>query len=52
MLALVEASAAPPTANNPATALARFGAAALRDDDLVGSLTLVWEDPLIWGSRN
>jgi GNAT superfamily N-acetyltransferase len=26
--------------------------AALRDDDLVGSLTLVWEDPFIWGSRN
>jgi GNAT superfamily N-acetyltransferase len=23
-----------------------------RDDNLVGSLTLVWADPLIWGDRN
>jgi DNA repair protein RadC len=38
MLALVEGSVAPPTASNPATALARFGAAALRDDELLGLL--------------
>ena len=26
--------------------------AARRDDDLIGSLTLVWDDPFVWGSRN
>ena len=25
---------------------------ALRDDILVGSLTLVWADPFIWGDRD
>jgi DNA repair protein RadC len=38
MLALVEGSAAPRRASNPATALARSGAAALRDDELLGLL--------------
>ena len=26
--------------------------AARRDTNLIGSLTLVWEDPFVWGSRN